>query len=82
MVLVDIYVPAVDKRYDFQLDEKVPIHVIIEEITEMIGQKERMTVAGDIGGMILSDQVRGIILPKDRTLHGCGIGNGSRLLLV
>ena len=40
MILTDVYVPSVDKIYDFQLNEKVPVSTVIEEITEMISQKE------------------------------------------
>ena len=40
MILVDIYVPSIGNTYDFQLDEEVPVGNVIEEISEMIGQKE------------------------------------------
>ena len=41
MVLVDVFVPSVDKTYNFSLNENVTIDAVILEITEMIEQKER-----------------------------------------
>ena len=46
MILTDAYVPAVDKTYDFNLDEQVRVQVIIEEIVEMIGQSRTCGIAG------------------------------------
>ena len=37
MILVDIYVPSLDKTYDFQVDETIQTEKLIMEITEMIG---------------------------------------------
>ena len=82
MVLVDIYVPAVDKTYDFRLEESSPVRVIIEEIVEMIGQMERTSVVGNVKSLLLCDRRRELVLPKKATLHECGIYNGSSLLLV
>ena len=44
MILVDVYVPSVDKTYDFQLSEKSKISIIIEEITEMVERKEHSKI--------------------------------------
>ena len=37
MILVDIYVPSLDKTYDFHVDETVQTEKLIMEIVEMIG---------------------------------------------
>ena len=37
MILVDIYVPSLDKTYDFHVDETVQTEKLIMEI-EMIGK--------------------------------------------
>ena len=42
MVLVDICIVSIDKTYDFNLDEDTPISVLIEEIGEMVSQKEKI----------------------------------------
>lgn len=82
MVLVDIYVPAVDKTYDFRLEENAPVRVIVDEIVEMIGQKEHTQVAGDVAKLLLCDRAHEVVLPREATLRACRISNGSSLLLV
>ena len=47
MILVDIKVPGVEQTYDFSLDENAPIALVMEEIVEMIGQKEHCSIAGN-----------------------------------
>ncbi len=82
MILVDIYVPSVDNTYDFQLDENAYIYAIIEEIGELIGQKERSQIVGNIENLILCVKKDRKILPKDSTLAACGIQTGNSLILV
>lgn len=82
MILVDIFVPSVDKTYDFQLNEQTPIDMLIEEISEMIGQKEHSEVDGDVGKLILCDRESQRILEKNRTLSECGIITGKSLILI
>ena len=79
MILVDIYVPSVDKGYDFSLDENAKGSVILEEIVEMIDQKERTSLVGDLGALMLCDRLNCRVLPA---LKDCGLHNGSSLLLV
>jgi len=82
MVLVDIYVPSVDKTYNFHLDESALVKVMIDEIAEMIGQKEHTEIVGKIDALILCDRLNKRILPRDASLRECGVCNGSGLLLV
>lgn len=82
MILVDIYVPSVDKTYDFNLDETAKVKVIIEEIIEMIGQKEHTSIAGDPSALWLCESADKRRLHRDISLEASGIGNGSSLLLV
>ena len=56
MILVDIYVPSIGNTYDFQLDEEVPVGNVIEEISEMIGQKEHCRIVGDMTKLMLCAQ--------------------------
>lgn len=84
MVLVDIYVPAIDQTYDFNLDEHALISSVLEEIGEMIDQ---MTQNGpdrpqDIGRLVICDRRNKTILPENLTLSRCGIENGAGLLVV
>lgn len=82
MVLVDIYVPSVNNVYDFQLDEQTKIKTLIEEVVEMIEQKEQCKVAGNAEDFMLCLQKIRSILPYDKTLTECDVQTGSSLLLV
>ena len=82
MILVDVYVPSVDKEYDFSLNETVTVQTIIEEITEMIGQKEQTFLVGDIGEMNLCDKKSNTVLPLENTLSDCGVRTGASLILI
>lgn len=82
MILVDIYAPAVGNVYDFQLDEEERISTIIEEVGEMIGQKEQCRMVGETGRLMLCFPKYKLILPGNMTLAGAGVRNGDSLLLV
>lgn len=82
MILVDIYVPAVGNVYDFQLDEEEKIGAIVEEIGELVGQKEHCQISGNIGELLLCSRENKQILPKNLTLSASGIHNGSSLILL
>lgn len=82
MILVDIYVPSTGNTYDFQLDEDVPVGNVIEEVSEMIGQKEHCRIVGDMTKLMLCVGKNQQILRKDYTLAQCQIVNGDSLLLV
>lgn len=82
MILVDIYVPAVGNTYDFQLDEGEKAGTLIEEIGELIGQKEHSRILGDINGFMLCSRKDKKILPGNMTLADSGVQNGDSLLLV
>ena len=82
MILVDIFVPGIDKNYDFQLNETIIISAVIEEIGEMISQKEQLDIMGDIDDLQLCDRKKQVWLPKNKTLAECGIMTGESLILV
>lgn len=82
MILVDIYVPAVGNTYDFQLDEGEMAGTLMEEIGELIGQKEHSRIVGDVGDFMLCTRRDKKILPKGMTLAASGVRNGDSLLLV
>lgn len=82
MILVDIYVPAVGNTYDFQLDEDEKISTIIEEIGELIGQKEHSQVVGNVNELMLCSRENSVILKKNLSLAKQGIRTGSSLILV
>lgn len=82
MICVDLYLPVLDKTYDFNLDENAVIGVLIEEIAEVIAQKEQSTFAGEIRELMLCNQETGEIMAKNKCLSDCGVHTGSRILLV
>ncbi len=82
MVLVDLYVPALDKDYNFSLNENIKIGSLIAEITEMIEQKERTRFVGKMGSLALYDREKEIKLPSENSLKECYEKNGSKLILI
>lgn len=82
MVLVDICIVSIDKTYDFNLDEDTPISVLIEEIGEMVSQKEKIMLEGKSEAFYLCSKKDHRILPKDSTLRKCQIRTGDYLLIV
>jgi hypothetical protein len=82
VILVDIYVPSVGNVYDFQLDENEKISTIVEEIGELISQKEHCRLIGDIGNLMLCSKDNNSILYGDSSLCQSGIQTGNSLLLV
>ena len=82
MILVDIYIPSLDKNYDFQVDENVSINSLILEITEMIENETKSEKNREPEKFMLCSMDQKKILEKYRTLKECDIRNGSKLLLV
>lgn len=82
MVLVDIYVPSIDKTYDFQLNDAVQIEDLIDEISEMIGNKEQTEIVGDVSKLQLYDKRNEHILSKKASLSEYGIKNGDNLIFI
>ena len=82
MILVDIYVPSTDQEYDFQLDQNATISAVIDELVELISQKERCTLMGPVTRLSLCSREQQKILPNDCTLAECNIRTGSQLILV
>lgn len=82
MVVVDVEVPSVEQVYDFALDENAQIALVIEEIAEMISQKEHCVLNGSRDELLLCTYIGKAVLDRHATLKESGIVTGSRLLLV
>ena len=82
MILVDIYVPSLDKSYDFQVDETVTTEKLIMEIAEMIGNEVKTERKLDFEKLLLCSMDQKLIFQKKSPLQAYGIKNGSRILLV
>ena len=82
MILVDIEFSAINKQYDFKLDENVYIAELIDQIGKMVlpaGEKEYEEKIKD---MLLCDDEHNRILPLNQTLKQSGIGNGCHLMVI
>ena len=82
MILVDIFVPAMNQTYDFKLDENGKSEEVIEEISAMICQKEQCIMAGNQKELILCLEDAGRVIQAKETLKEAGAATGKRLILV
>lgn len=82
MILVDIYVPSTEQEYDFRLDQNARVSSVIDELVELISQKERCTLMGEADKLVLCSREQQSVLPNHCTLAECNIRTGSKLILV
>lgn len=81
MILVDVYVPALDKTFDFRLDEKAKVGQIMIEMQDIF--KKKLKEIGDKKqDFMLCSMEQKEELPIYKTLSECRIKDGSRLMLV
>ena len=82
MLLVEVYAPAYDKSYDMRVEEQTSIRQLMEEMTVLIGQKERNHMAGELEKLCLCSIERGEMLSREQCLKDYGIGNGYQFVLI
>ena len=82
ILLVEVYAPAYDKSYDMRVEEQTSIRQLMEEMTVLIGQKERTYMAGELEILCLCSIERGEMLSREQCLQDYGIGNGYRFVLI
>ncbi len=82
MILVDVFVPSLNNNYEFQLDEHVNVGGVIEEIAEMICQKEQCNIVGARDKLILCKCRGEKIMDNATTLEQNKVIDGDRLILV
>lgn len=82
MILTDIYVPALNETYDFQLDETVPVCLLIDEIAQILQKKSGGTEETFSHPFVLCSFEQMCILDSSKTLQESGITNGGALLIV
>ncbi len=81
MIVVEIEVPVMGKRYDFQVDEYVPLYEVKEEIAEMICRKEQCAKQGSLQRLMLWTHEGRELLQEQSALEN-GLRTGSRVMLV
>ena len=82
ILLVEVYAPAYDKSYDMRVEEQTSIRQLMEEMTVLIGQKERNYMAGELEKLCLCSIERGEMLSREQCLQDYGIGKGYRFILI
>ncbi len=82
MIIVNIAVPALEKVYNFSVDEKAQAADLIEEIVEMVKQKEGVQFHGDTSSLVLCAVEREINIDRIRCLGEYGVRDGDELILV
>lgn len=82
MILVDVYVPALDRVYNFNLDEDAKIAVLIEEISELICKKEHSELDGVKTRFVMGVVDRKVNFNPKYSLREYSVKNGERLILV
>ena len=82
MIIVEIYVPSVDKNYEFKLSEDVAASVAIDEISSVICQKEQCGIKGDKSKLMLFRCENKQILSMNLSLYENGVQSGDRLMLI
>lgn len=81
-MIVELQVPALDCRVEVQLNEQLELRVLLEELTELICQREHCALQGDISKLMLAHRDGKQILNLDQTPIPAGIRNGDRLILI
>jgi len=82
MILVDIYVPIIDKSFDFRVNENADVSNLIEEIGEIIAQKEGFKAIESFDNLFLFDSTKNQLIDSNLTLRALGIEAGAQLVLI
>ena len=80
--MVDVLVPSVGRKYNFNLDETAKISELTAEIAEVICQKESCALDGKAEELNLCSISQEEILSPEASLSQYGITYGSELMLV
>lgn len=81
MIMVDVYVPSLDKSFDFGIEPEASVAAVIEELVEMICQSEQCPMP-ESGEFVLCCLDSRSVLSPQSAVDANGIQTGNRLLLV
>lgn len=82
MILVDLEVPALDRLYQFSVNEKCGLETLIMEMAEIICQKERCVLPQDREDFVLCNKTGGYLLDYSKNLEEQGVKNSDTLILL
>lgn len=80
MLMVDLYVPELDKTFDFELAEDVAVGELIGKMQELFEKSENSKLQPK--NYELYDVQKGMILRKDATAGEQELQNGEQLVWV
>lgn len=82
MILVDVEVPVLEKNYDVRVDEYAPAADVLEDIVDMICQKEQIICSGELAWAAFWHKESGRMLEMGKSLRDHRIGSGQTLILA
>ena len=82
MVMVEVSVPVLNRKLDFELDEETKIRTLTEEILEMLCRSEKRSMPAHSEQFCLSSRDLETVLNPDATLQDYRIRSGARLILT
>ena len=82
MILVDVYVPSVDDKFDFTIDENTLVRKVIEELSGIISKKMKNSNVNQRIEFDLYDIKKKNHIDNNKTLFECGIRDGDQLMIV
>ena len=82
MIIVNVVFGEMNKAYDFKVEESEKIQQIVEEMVEMIAEKEHLNLSKHSGLFLLCDQKKQKVFSPYRTLAEEQGGYGDTLFLI
>ncbi len=82
MILVDVQVPAMDRVYDFELDEELTAGILVRDIEALVAKQEKAAKGKEGGDRYLYSLRQDGILRQEETLKQQGVHDGDRLILI
>ncbi len=80
MILVDVQIPMLDKVFDFELNEEIKAGKVIEDISLLAAQQEKLTCK-NVKEMCLYVLGQEKLLEGNLSLRQQGVRAGDRLIL-
>ena len=81
MIFVDVYVPAIDEKYDFELDEEEKVDTLVREVVSLIEHKEKLNWKQK-KNRFFYDLERECLLKQEDSVIQQGVKSGDRLILI
>ena len=82
MLVVEIFLPSIGRTYECKLNEDIATHIVIEEISSVICQKEQCEINGNRADLIMVLCEKQQVLSSNLSLYENGVQSGDRLMLV